>query len=183
MQQHISSHILISSELKRRCLCVFQGSWCNPRKTRKSNDRSFVKWLLQTGCSYGVTLFSTGPWWVRTSEDTSSRILVSGSKWINEVGFTPRPLHPTVKIPLIRRVGGWVHLRTGLYAVEKTNIPGWQSMSIFFPSSSQYLGYCTILAIRVFPCYNGFSPLVRCTLPSKLATRSVHSKQSCCSVS
>lgn len=160
MQQHISNHSLIFSELKRRCLCVVQSSWRPPCKTRNSNDQNCVKWLLQTDCSNGVTLSSTGLWWLRTSEGTSSHILFPDSKWINEVGFTPWPLHPRVKIPHIRWMGGWMHLRTGLYAVEKTNPRPLIDVN-FFPLSSQYLSYCTTLSIRVVPCYNGVSPLVR----------------------
>jgi hypothetical protein len=53
-----------------------------------------------------------------------------------------------------------MYLRTGLYAVEKTN--PWPAMDVnFSPLANQYLSYCTTLAIRILSCCNEVRPLVR----------------------
>jgi hypothetical protein len=158
LQPSISSHSVISLNWNTDVCVLFKDVVVLARSETPVTGLASSNFYRQTVRMELVS--STGPWWLRTSEETSSRILVPVSKWVNEVGFTHRPLHPRVKIPCIHWVGGWVHLRTGLYAVEKTKFLPVTDVN-FFPLSSQYHSHCTTLAIRVFPCYSGVSPLIR----------------------
>jgi hypothetical protein len=85
--------------------------------------------ILRENCEENVGMTSRHEG-VLGSGGIAPRILDLGTRWKWVVSFTPRPLYPRERAPVIHWIGGWVDTRVGMDMVLKRKIPNSRTYKI-----------------------------------------------------